>query len=167
MKNTYFENCKTLDELKAEYRRLIKINHPDLGGSNEAMKAINDAHDKRFEELKKLHNATHDEAHQTTETPEEFREIIEALLKLDGLEVELCGCWLWIGGNTREHKEALKAAGCHWCNTKKLWSWHHAEDGSHHYRGRRTIGEIRTKYGSQSFTAGRESYYTGIEAGVA
>ena len=28
----YFTNCKTLDELKAEYRRLAMANHPDRGG---------------------------------------------------------------------------------------------------------------------------------------
>ena len=28
----FFTDCKTLDELKAEYRRLIKIHHPDRGG---------------------------------------------------------------------------------------------------------------------------------------
>ena len=27
----YFTNCKNLDELKAEFRRLTKIHHPDLG----------------------------------------------------------------------------------------------------------------------------------------
>ena len=108
----YFNNCKTLDELKAEYRRLVKVNHPDRGGDLETMKAINNEYEARFEVLKRQHNETHDEEHQTTETAAEFIEIINALLKLDGLEVELCGAWLWIGGNTREHKEELKALGC-------------------------------------------------------
>ena len=108
----YFTNCKTLDELKAEYRRLAMANHPDRGGDAETMKQINADHDAAFEILKKRHNESADEFHQTTETAEEFRDIIEALLKLDGLTVELCGCWLWISGNTKEHKEALKAAGC-------------------------------------------------------
>ena len=62
-------------------------------------------------------------------TPEEFRQIIDLLMKLEGIEVELCGSWLWIGGNTKEHKDALKAAGCRWCSKKKLWSWHHPEEG--------------------------------------
>ena len=162
--NNYFANCKSLDELKAAYRAAVKQHHPDRGGDTETMKRINNDHDARFEELKKAHNATHDAEHQTTETPEEFRDIIEALLKLDGIEVELCGCWLWIGGNTKEYKDALKAAGCRWSSNKKLWYWHHAEDGSRWHKGKRTIDEIRTKYGSQSFTAGKESNYTAIGA---
>ena len=28
----YFTNCKNLDELKKEYRRLAMIHHPDRGG---------------------------------------------------------------------------------------------------------------------------------------
>ena len=150
----YFINCRTLDELKKEYRRLTMIHHPDRGGDTATMQAINEEHDRRFEELKRKHNAENDEQHQTTETPEEFRNIIFALLNLDGLEVELCGSWLWIGGNTRAHKEALKALGCSWSNNKKLWYWHHKEDGSHWHRGKKTMSQIRMKYGSQTFGQG-------------
>ena len=164
--NNYFSHCKTLDELKAAYRAAVKQHHPDRGGDTATMQRINRDHDSRFEELKKAHNATHDAEHQTTETPEEFRDIIEKLLKLDGLEVELCGCWLWIGGETRKHKDALKAAGCQWCSKKKLWSWHHAEDGRSYYRGKKTIAEIRTKYGSQSFTAAGETIVYTVIAGA-
>lgn len=38
---TYFTNIKTLDELKAAYRRLAMQYHPDMGGDTETMKAIN------------------------------------------------------------------------------------------------------------------------------
>ena len=33
----YFASCSTLDELKAEYKRLAKINHPDADGDDETM----------------------------------------------------------------------------------------------------------------------------------
>lgn len=161
----YFINVNTLDDLKAAYRRLAMQYHPDCGGDTRIMQEINDEHDRLFEVLKAQHNASADEDNQTTETPEEFRQIIDVLLKLDGLEVELCGRWLWIGGNTRAHKEALKAAGCRWSNNKKLWYWRHAEDSKRWHRGTRTIGEIRTKYGSQAFRGGREcSNYDAIGA---
>lgn len=157
----YFTNINTLDELKAAYRRLSMKHHPDRGGDTATMQEINAEHDELFERLKKQHNASADEFHQTTETPEEFREIIELLLRLEGLTVELCGSWLWIGGNTREHKETLKAAGCRWSNNKKLWYWHHAEEGRKWRRGKATMSEIRTKYGSQVFDAAGER--TGYE----
>lgn len=152
----WFKNINTLDELKKAYRRLCMEHHPDRGGDTATMQEINNEHDALFERLKSAHNATADEAHQTTETPEEFRAIIAALLKLDGLAVELCGSWLWIGGNTLEHKEALKALGCRWSKNKKLWYWHHAEEGHRYHKSTSSMGDIRTKYGSQMFTAGRE-----------
>lgn len=152
----YFNKCSSLEELKAEYRRLVKVHHPDHGGDTATMQAINAEYTERFQILKDKHNATADEFHQTTEAPEEFIEIIEKLLKLDGLEVELCGSWLWIGGNTRENKEALKAAGCRWSNNKKLWYWRHEEDGRSWSRGKKTMSQIRSKYGSQLFRGGAE-----------
>lgn len=150
----FFKNVNSLEALKKEYRRLVMLHHPDHGGNTATMQAINAEHDALFDALKAKHNAEHDAEHQTTETPEEFREIIEALLRMDGVEVELCGSWLWIGGNTRAHKDALKAAGCRWSSSKKLWYWRHAEDAHRWHRGRSTIGEIRTKYGSQYFGTG-------------
>ena len=47
----YFENVKTLDELKKQYRRLAMKYHPDMGGSTEAMQQINAEHDALFEML--------------------------------------------------------------------------------------------------------------------
>ena len=144
----YFTNIHTLDELKSAYRRLALKYHPDMGGSTEIMQEINNEHDVLFEQLKRQHNASADEYHQTTETPEEFRRVVVELLKLSGLNIEICGSWLWIGGNTREHKEALKALGCKWSKNKMLWSWHHEEAGRKWRRGNYSMGDIRRKYGS-------------------
>ena len=163
----FFSNCSNLAELKAEYRRLAKIHHPDRGGDTETMKAINNEYEKAFELLKNAHNAQADDAHKTTETPQEFIEIINKLLKLDGLNIELCGSWLWIGGNTREHKDSLKEAGCRWSSSKKLWYWHHKEEGSRWHKGKATIGEIRAKYGSQHISGTSYSRYESLGAATA
>ena len=160
----FFKNGNSRDELKKEYRRLVMLHHPDHGGDTATMQAINAEHDALFEALKARHNAEHDAAHQTTETPEEFREIIDALLRMDGVEVELCGSWLWIGGNTRAYKEELKAAGCRWSSNKKLWYWRHEEDASSWHRGKTySMGRIRMKYGSQYFGTGPRA--DSLEAG--
>lgn len=160
----YFANCRTLDELKKEYRRLCLINHPDHGGDTATMAAINSEYSERFEVLKSQHNATADEAHQTTEAPEEFINIINALVKIPGLIVELCGCWLWISGDTRAHKEELKAAGCRWSSSKKMWYWRHQEDGAHWSHGKKSMSQIRMKYGSQTFAGSNGSGAYALEA---
>lgn len=162
---TYFNNINNLDELKAAYRRLAMKHHPDRGGDVETMKAINAEHDALFEALKKKHNENADDYHKTTETPQEFREIIMKLIIIPGLDIELCGSWLWIGGNTREHKEELKALGCRWSQNKKRWYWRHAEQGRKWRRGTYSMNEIRTKYGSQTFRGqSEESNYVRIGA---
>lgn len=157
-----FDTCKTLDDLKRAYKAAAMQHHPDVGGNTAAMQEINAAYTRCFEALKSRHNAaaaadTTGKAHATSESAGDFVAIIDALLRLDGLEIELCGRWLWIGGNTREHKEALKAAGCRWSSTKKLWSWHFAEDGVYHRGKSKGMDAIRSKYGSTSFTRSTNS----------
>lgn len=156
---TYFVNCKNLDELKKVYKHLAQKHHPDVGGDTATMQAINAEYEARFEVLKQSQNEqaaadTTGRTRATTESAGDFIAIINALLHLDGLEVELCGRWLWIGGETMKHREALKAAGCRWSSQKKLWSWHFAEDGSHWHKGSKTMAQIRAKYGSTTFTRG-------------
>lgn len=156
----YF-TATNLNELKVQYRRLAMEHHPDRGGDAEIMKAINNEHDDLFKKLSSAHNdaAAADATRKTrptTETPEEFRKIIDILLHMDGLEVELCGAWLWIGGNTKGNREGLKRAGCKWSASKQLWYWHHQEAGSPWHSGKSSMSKIRRKYGSQLFRGGRE-----------
>jgi hypothetical protein len=66
----YFTS-KTLDELKAEYRRLAKENHPDLGGDTETMKEINAEFDLLFRIYEK--KATVKTSSAEPETAGEFR----------------------------------------------------------------------------------------------
>lgn len=148
----FFENVTNLNELKAEYKRLVMKNHPDMGGDLRTMQTINAEYDKLFAILKREHNAkaaTDTATKATTETPEEFRAVVEAIINLDGIEVELCGSWLWVSGETYKHKDALKDAKFRWSRSKKMWYWHHAEDGAHWSRGKKTMEEIRNTYGSE------------------
>ena len=59
------------------------------------------------------------------------------------------------------YRPPLKAAGCRWSNNKKLWYWRHEEDGRSWSRGKKTMSQIRSKYGSQVFRGGAET--TGFE----
>lgn len=74
-----------------------------------------------------------------------LNEKIEALQKLDGLKIELCGCWLWITGETKKHKEALKANQCRWARKKMKWYFAGKPSGG---RKAMDMSYIRTKYGS-------------------
>lgn len=49
---------------------------------------------------------------------ETLREKAAWSLSLDGVETELCGVWLWLHGETRKHKDALKEQGFRWSPRK-------------------------------------------------
>lgn len=67
----YFAKITTLDGLKKEYRRLAMIHHPDVGGTVEAMQAINAEFEARFPLLRMEANRT--AATPTEETAAGFR----------------------------------------------------------------------------------------------
>ena len=67
----YFTACTTLDELKKEYRRLAMANHPDHGGDEATMKAINAEYDAVFPAFKLAYNRTAQTP--TTETAQSTR----------------------------------------------------------------------------------------------
>lgn len=62
----YFAQCKNLEELKKEFRRLAMIHHPDRGGDQEAMKAINNEYDAVFPAIKAKTAAQTAETAQST-----------------------------------------------------------------------------------------------------
>ena len=67
----YFTTCTTLDELKKEYRRLAMANHPDRGGDESTMKAINAEYDAVFPAFRLAYNRTAEAP--TTETAQSTR----------------------------------------------------------------------------------------------
>lgn len=145
----YFSGITNLEELKKTYRRLAMENHPDRGGDTETMKAINAEYEAAFNRIKRGGQA---EAEEPTETASEFIAVIDALMKIKGITIELCGSWLWISGDTKAAKEKLKAAKCRWASKKKMWYWHPAEEKPRHRRGSSDMNEIRQKYGSRVLT---------------
>ena len=74
----YFIDCETLEELKKEYKKLAMKHHPDMGGNEETMKAINAEYDKAFAKVKNIHRNKDGETYtkENTETASEFKDII-------------------------------------------------------------------------------------------
>ncbi len=146
MKN-YFATITTLDALKKEYRRLALLMHPDCGGSDAEMQELNRQYD---EALKRIRFGAPEGSRdaESTETAAEFVRIIDLLIRLN-LDVELCGSWLWIGGDTKPVKDQLKAAGCRWAAKKCLWYWRPADSAPSKSRRSVPMSDIRQKYGSK------------------
>lgn len=148
----YFVNCATLEALKAEYKRLAKLHHPDVGGDLETMQAINAEYDKAVKCM--ASDPGHQDAKRAQrEDVERFREIIAALVKIPNIVIELCGSWIWITGDTYTNRDALKAAGCRWASKKAAWYWHAPDDGCRHSKRDLSLDEIRERHGSKVILA--------------
>lgn len=142
----FFKDCKTLDALKAEYRRLAKVHHPDVGGDLETMQRINAQYDEAVEAIKaNTFHADHKRAQR--EAPAMWRAAVNAVINVPGITIELCGSWVWVTGDTYQHRSIFKAAGYYWSKNKAAWYWHAPEDISMNRR-RMTLDEIRAFHGS-------------------
>ena len=154
MKTTYFSNCKTIEEAKRLYHKLAMENHPDLGGKLETMQAINNEYDIVAERLKNIHENASGEQYTTeqnsNEIPADFRDLINKLIHLDGINIELVGRWIWLTGNTYFHKDTIKSLGFKYASAKKAWYWHSEQDSTTN-RKRMSLEQIKEKYGCQSF----------------
>lgn len=152
----WFNNPSTLEELKKQYKQLAMEHHPDRGGSTEAMQEINNEYDVLFSSLKNTHRTaegkTYTTEQETTETPEEFKNIINILINLEGVNIEICGSWLWLTGNTKEHKEVLKSLKFRWSKSKRAW-YYHTSDYKKKSKKTFSLDEIRDLYGSKTVQA--------------
>ena len=66
MRLKYFRGCNSLQELKKEYKKLLKINHPDNGGDLVTMQEIN----AEYAKLEKILPDIELDESQTEETRE-------------------------------------------------------------------------------------------------
>ena len=142
---------KTLEELKKQYKKASLKYHPDVGGSNEEMKELNAEYTELFEKLKDVHvNSKTRETYRkaTTETPQQFIEIIDKLIRFEGITIEIIGSFIWVSANTKPYKEKLKEMGFKW-SAQKL-SWYLApKDYKRKSRKVYDLNEIREMFGSQ------------------
>lgn len=153
----YFDNCKDLNELKAVYKKLAFKYHPDCGGDGETMAAINAEYDEVVARFKRDGGEPVQEGASVDDLDDGFKAVLQKLLQIDGIEIELCGAWLWISGETKPHRKELKDAGCRWAPKKARWYWR-PEEARVYSRGKsiKDMSYIRKVYGSTRIERGEE-----------
>lgn len=162
MKHDFFKDCRTAEEVKAEYRKLCKLHHPDNGGDEETMKEVNAQFTAAFNRLKNTHRkqdgttwtAEAGSKAESHETPEEFIDIINRLMK-HNLTIEIIGSFVWVSGDTKPVKDDLKSMNFKWHSKKLMWylapAWYSKKSKKDY-----SMEEIRDMFGSRGTFQGRE-----------
>ena len=155
----YFKNAETLEQLRKQYKDLLKKHHPDNGGNLTDMQEINAEYDRLFKVLKDRHesksaentenNAKTDFNNMKYDFSEDakLREVLQQIITFDGINIEIVGCWIWVDGNTYSYKDTLKGIGFKWAREKKKW-YFHTEAFRKRSHKKLSMEDIRNYYGS-------------------
>lgn len=151
----FFNDCKTIEEVKATYKKLAKQYHPDCGGDTETMQAINTEYAFACAKILKGEDLSAEEVNEEIRLSEEYRKVIESIINLSGITIEVVGHWIWVTGNTYPVRKQLKEAGLFFASKKLAW-YYRAEE----YKtkgGKKSLDEIKDKYGSETINQNRSS----------
>jgi hypothetical protein len=143
----YFKDCKTIDEVRAKYKKLAKQYHPDLGGDTATMQAINKEYAFASAHITKGAGLSDEETEQEMKFSEQYRSVIEKIINLPGIIIELVGAWIWVTGETMPVRKQLKEAGLFFAY-KKI-AWYFRSDEYKTRGGKKSLAEIKRKYGSE------------------
>lgn len=153
----YFKDCATCEEVKARFKELAKKLHPDNGGDAEAFKAMMQEYTVAYERYKNVHKSAEGKTYekQTTQTAQEFADIITKIINCDGIVIEIIGSWVWVSGNTYPHRVTLHNAGFTWSKSKRAW-YNAGEPLQGKRRGHYSMNGLRNLWGSEVVEATEE-----------
>lgn len=152
MKKNYFNNVKTLEELRTLYRDFLKTVHPDNGGSVEACQELNAQYDATFERLKNsapVMDGGKEQVKWDATEDAALRDALSKIIHIKDINIEIVGCWIWVDGITYPAKDDLKCAGFKWSKARK--KWHFAPYEHKYYKGgKKSFDDLRRTYGSST-----------------
>ena len=134
-----FQDIEGINEAKKIYKTLAKNLHPDIGGSEEDFKILNEIYNNLIEHKIYFSNSSKIDI--------ELEKIISLILHFENINIELVGSWIWVSGDTKEIKEKLKEIGFKWASKKKMWYYGEMKAKNPNPK---SMEEIKTKYGSET-----------------
>lgn len=160
---TYFKNCKTIEDVKETYRKLAKKLHPDCGGNAEEFKKMSAEYTTAYNRFENVHRDQKTDQTKKTEyreyTADEFADIINKVIHLDGIEIEIVGHWVWLSGNTYPHRETIKAAGFFFSSKHKKWYWNGGTKKSKKH-SKLTFEQVKDIHGSKTVKTAKQARLT-------
>lgn len=138
--------------IKEAYRRASMKFHPDRNPAghkmmqmvNLAFEAIKDYCGLALEPSKTINSIKADLSKYGENLCEALNKIINF-----GLNIEVCGAWVWVDGNTKPYKDVLKENGFKWAPKKTRW-YYRPSDFKSRSNGSWSMSKIREFYGSSS-----------------
>lgn len=141
METKFFKQCATEQDLRDrafKIKEILELDDPE----NKTLRVEVEGEYQSL--LKRFMSSVNNQKKNGKEFTQE--EILEKLAHLN-LDVEVCGKWVWVHGNTRPHRDFLKKLNMRFSPGKKCW--YHRPDK---YRSLNTepldMDDIRSKYGS-------------------
>ncbi|MCT7532173.1 MULTISPECIES: hypothetical protein [Aliarcobacter] len=134
-----FQDIEGINEAKKIYKTLAKKLHPDIGGSEEEFKLLNEIYNHLIENKIYFSNSSKIDI--------ELEKIISLILHFENINIELIGSWVWVSGDTKEIKEKLKEIGFKWASKKKMWYYGEMKAKNPNPK---SMEEIKAKYGSET-----------------
>jgi len=141
----------TAEKVTAAYRRAAMKYHPDRNPAGLVMmKAINAAREALADFRGSL-----DHSEAAGQYGGDLNDAISHLLSVVGLDLEICGAWLWVTGETKAAKDLIKQfetdSGNRFRWHSKKFAWYFAPNdfkGRRRSRGNVAMDDIRDRYGS-------------------
>lgn len=130
----YFKDINTLEELRKQYKELLKKFHPDNpNGSTESAQEINAEYDKLFQILKDKHDSktagsqdnksSYEDMKWDFEEDEKLREMLNKVIGFKDITILIIGNWIWCF-DCYEYRKELKDLGFIFASKKKAWYYH-------------------------------------------
>ena len=136
-----FKNISSINEAKKIYKTLAKQLHPDIGGTEEEFKILNNVYNELIEH--KIYFSS------GVKIDIELEKIISLILHFENITIELMGSWCWVSNVNYNDKvviSKLKELGFKWAKKKKMW--HFSFEKSKNGGKTKSIEDIKNKYGS-------------------
>ena len=131
-----FEGITGLNEAKKIYKRLAKELHPDVGGTEEEFKILNNIYNEIIEHKIYFSDAAKFDI--------ELEKVISQILHYENIIIEIIGSWIWLSGETKIIKDKLKELNFKWASKKKMWYFGEMKGKN---PKQKSMADIKNKYG--------------------
>jgi hypothetical protein len=137
-----------LDSLKQEYRKLALIYHPDKGGTTAQFQELQNEYDKLRDKILSGSTLSEEEKENEIVIDEAIRNAINAVINLEGINIQLIGKWVWCSGLTYPVRTVFSSAGFKPIKKDNIFYWVYKGVESKS-RGGTDFNDIVKKYGSK------------------